>query len=192
MLQPYNLLILDEPTNHLDMRSKDILKEALLKFDGTLIIVSHDREFLNGLVNKVYEFSDGRVKEHLGGIYDFLRRRKLSNLKELERKREEVKEVEPKSDSEQKQAWLERKEVDKQIRKVVSQLEEVEAKIEKIETEISSLDAKFANPDEGNAANTDYAFFEKYQELKEELNVLMKRWEDLSIEVEELKAKRNS
>lgn len=192
MLQPYNLLILDEPTNHLDMRSKDILKEALLKFDGTLIVVSHDREFLNGLVNKVYEFSDGRVKEHLGGIYDFLRRRKLSNLKELERKREEIKEVEPKSDSEQKQAWLERKEVDKQIRKVVSQLEEVEAKIEKVETEISSLDAKFANPDEGNAANTDYAFFEKYQELKEELNVLMKRWEELSIEIEELKAKRNS
>ncbi len=191
MLQPYNLLVLDEPTNHLDMRSKDILKDALLKFDGTLIVVSHDREFLNGLVNKVYEFSDGRVKEHLGGIYDFLRRRKLANLKELERKREEVRDVEPKSDSEQKQAWLERKEVDKQIRKLVVQLEEVEGKIEAIEAEIDRLDAKFANPDEGDAANPDYAFFSKYQELKDELNDFMKRWEALSIEVEELKAKRN-
>ncbi len=191
MLQPYNLLVLDEPTNHLDMRSKDILKDALLKFDGTLIIVSHDREFLNGLVNKVYEFSDGRVKEHLGGIYDFLRRRKLANLKELERKREDVREIEPKSDSEQKQAWLERKEVDKLIRKVVAQLEEVEVKIEEVEAEISRLDAKFANPDEDSASNPDYAFFSKYQELKDELKHLMKNWEDLSLEVENLKAKRS-
>ena len=192
MLQPYNLLVLDEPTNHLDMRSKDILKEALLKFDGTLIIVSHDREFLNGLVNKVYEFSDGKVKEHLGGIYDFLRRRKLANLKELERKREDVREVEPKSDSEQKQAWLERKEVDKQIRKIVAQLEDVEGKIETVEAEISRLDATFANPDESSASNPDYAFFSKYQELKDELKVLMKSWEDLSLEVEEMKSKRNT
>ncbi len=192
MLQPYNLLVLDEPTNHLDMRSKDILKDALLKFDGTLIIVSHDREFLNGLVNKVYEFSDGKVKEHLGGIYDFLRRRKLDNLKELERKREEVRDVEPKSDSEQKQAWLERKEVDKQIRKVVTQLEDVEGKIESIEAEISVLDTQFANPDESSASNPDYAFFSKYQDLKDELNELMQRWEVLSIEVEELKRKRNT
>jgi len=190
MLQPYNLLVLDEPTNHLDMRSKDILKDALLKFDGTLIIVSHDREFLNGLVNKVYEFSDGKVKEHLGGIYDFLRRRKLANLKELERKREVINEIEPKSDSEQKQAWLERKEVDKQIRKVVTQLEEVEGKIEVVEAEIGLLDAKFAIPDD-SASNPEYAFFSKYQELKEELKQLMKSWEDLSLEVENLKAKRN-
>lgn len=191
MLQPYNLLVLDEPTNHLDMRSKDILKEALLKFDGTLIVVSHDREFLNGLVNKVYEFSDGRVKEHLGGIYDFLHRRKLANLKELERKREEIREVEPKSDSEQKQAWLERKEVDKQIRKVVTQLEDVENKIETNEREISQLDARFSSPEEGGSSNTDYAFFSKYQELKDELNELMKKWEALSSEVESLKSKRN-
>lgn len=188
MLQPYNLLVLDEPTNHLDMRSKDILKDALLKFDGTLIIVSHDREFLNGLVNKVYEFSDGKVKEHLGGIYDFLRRRKLDNLKELERKKEEVKESEFKADSDQKQAWLERKEMDKQIRKVVTQLENVEKRIEAVESEISNLDAKFATPDE--QASNDYKFFEKYQELKGELNDLMKKWEELSEEVEELKSKR--
>lgn len=190
MLQPYNLLILDEPTNHLDMRSKDILKDALLKFDGTLIVVSHDREFLNGLVNKVYEFSDGKVKEHLGGIYDFLRRRKLENLKELERKKEEVKESESKVDSDQKQAWLERKEMDKQIRKVVSQLEEVEKRIELVESEISNLDAKFAAPDD--SASSDYKFFEKYQEFKGELNDLMKKWEELSLEVEELKSKRGA
>jgi len=191
MLQPYNLLILDEPTNHLDMRSKDILKDALLKFDGTLIIVSHDREFLNGLVEKVYEFSDGIVKEHLGGIYDFLRRRKLDNLKELERKREEERESEPKSDSDQKQAWLERKEMDKQIRKVVSQLEEVEGRIEKIEAEIAGLDAKFANPDPNAPDSSHYEFFSHYQDLKKELNDNMIKWEELSTEVERLKAKRN-
>ncbi|HCT30415.1 MAG TPA: glycosyl transferase family 2 [Bacteroidales bacterium] len=186
MLQPYNLLVLDEPTNHLDMRSKDILKDALLKFDGTLIVVSHDREFLNGLVNKVYEFSDGKVKEHLGGIYDFLRRRKLANLKELERKREEVRDNDVKSESEQKQAWLERKEFDKQIRKVVSQLEDTETKIELLEAEISNLDAKFAS----DASNADMESFSNYQKLKDELSELMKRWEDLSIEVEELKEKK--
>lgn len=191
MLQPYNLLILDEPTNHLDMRSKDILKEALLKFDGTLIIVSHDREFLNGLVEKVYEFSDGKVKEHLGGIYDFLRRRKLDNLKELERKREEERESEPKSDSDQKQAWLERKEMDKQIRKVVSQLEDVEESIEKIEAEIAGLDAKFANPDPNAQDTSHYEFFSHYQYLKKELGDNMNKWEELSIEVEQLKVKRN-
>jgi len=191
MLQPYNLLVLDEPTNHLDMRSKDILKEALLKFDGTLIVVSHDREFLNGLVNKVFEYSDGRVKEHLGGIYDFLRRRKLENLKELERKREEIKENEPRADSDQKQAWLERKEVDKQIRKVVTQLEEVEKNIEKIEAEIAGLDAKFANPDPDAIDTTHYDFFSHYQDLKKELSEYMNKWEELSLEVEKLKAKRN-
>jgi ATP-binding cassette subfamily F protein 3 len=191
MLQPYNLLVLDEPTNHLDMRSKDILKDALLKFDGTLIIVSHDREFLNGLVEKVYEFSDGKVKEHLGGIYDFLRRRKLQNLKELERKREEIKDNEPKSDSDQKQAWLERKELDKQIRKVVSQLEEVETSIEKIEAEIAGLDAKFANPDPNETDTSHYEFFSHYQDLKKELSDNMNSWEELSIEVESLKTKRN-
>jgi len=190
MLQPYNLLVLDEPTNHLDMRSKDILKDALLKFDGTLIIVSHDREFLNGLVNKVYEFSDGKVKEHLGGIYDFLRRRKLDNLKELERKKEEVREAEPKTDSDQKQAWLERKEMDKQIRKVVVQLESVEKRIEEVESEISNLDAKFAAPDDNTSS--DYKFFEKYQEFKGELKDLMKKWEELSLDVEELKSKRGA
>lgn len=187
MLQPYNLLVLDEPTNHLDMRSKDILKEALLKFDGTLILVSHDREFLNGLVDKVYEFSDGKVKEHLGGIYDFLRRRKLANLKELERKREEVRDNEVKSESEQKQAWLERKEFDKQIRKVVSQLGETEAKIESLEAEITRLDVKFAS----DASGADMEAFSNYQKLKDELSNLMKRWEELSLEVEELKEKRN-
>jgi len=191
MLQPYNLLVLDEPTNHLDMRSKDILKSALLKFDGTLIIVSHDREFLNGLVEKVYEFSDGKVKEHLGGIYDFLRRRKLENLKELERKREEIRESEPKSDSDQKQAWLERKELDKQIRKVVTQLEDVEERIEKIEAEIAGLDAKFANPDPNETDTSHYEFFSHYQDLKKDLSENMNRWEELSLEVENLKLKRN-
>ena len=86
LLEPVNLLILDEPTNHLDMKTKDILKSALQAFDGTLIVVSHDRDFLDGLVSKVYEFGEGRVREHLGGVYDFLEKKRIENLNELERK----------------------------------------------------------------------------------------------------------
>ncbi|MEG2319540.1 MAG: ATP-binding cassette domain-containing protein, partial [Mucinivorans sp.] len=86
LLEPVNLLILDEPTNHLDLKTKEVLKEALMAFDGTMIIVSHDRDFLDGLTSKIYEFSDGAVKEHLGGVYDFLRRKKIENIQEIERK----------------------------------------------------------------------------------------------------------
>jgi ATP-binding cassette subfamily F protein 3 len=192
MLQPYNLLVLDEPTNHLDMRSKDILKEALLRYDGTLIVVSHDREFLNGLVSKVYEFADGRVKEHLGGIYDFLQRRKLQSLKELERKKAETKENTPKSDSDQKQAWLERKELDKQIRKVANQLEEVEVRIGTLEAEIADMDRLLSDPSANGVNPGDHSFFSKYEQRKRALERLMYEWELLTSELEEWKAKRKS
>ncbi len=190
MLQSYNLLVLDEPTNHLDMRSKDILKEALRKFDGTLIVVSHDREFLNGLVDKIYEFTDGKVKEHLGGIYDFLRRRKLDNLKEIERRRVEDKPSAQKNDSNQKQAWLDRKELDKQIRKIVSRLEEVEKQIESIEIDIKDMDIKLSNSDPVKVDVSDNDFFSRYEGLKKELANRMHQWEELSNEVEKLKIKR--
>lgn len=192
MLQPYNLLVLDEPTNHLDMRSKDILKEALLRYDGTLIVVSHDREFLNGLVSKVYEFSDGRVKEHLGGIYDFLQRRKLESLKELERKKVEAKENTPRIDSDQKQAWLERKELDKQIRKVANQLEEVEVRIGNLEAEIADMDRLLSDPSANGVNPSDHSFFSKYEQRKRALERLMYEWELLTSELEEWKAKRKN
>lgn len=187
MLQPYNLLILDEPTNHLDMRSKDILKGALQKFKGTVIVVSHDREFLNGLVSKVYEFRDGRVKEHLGGIYEFLAKRKLENLKELEIRKEKVKlEKSNNGESDQKKKWLDRKDQEKIIRKVASQVEKVEQEIEALEAKIAERDATLSNPHESDTTIDD-TFFKEYDELKTKLNSTMHRWEQLSYEIDILK-----
>ncbi len=185
MLQPYNLLILDEPTNHLDMRSKDILKDALNKFNGTVIVVSHDREFLNGLVSKVYEFRDGKVNEHLGGIYDFLAKRKLENLKELETRKQEKKEQNESGDSDRKQEWLNRKEQEKVIRKVKSQIDKVEAEIEALENKIAKCDAALSNPDQ-SGITIDDQYFKDYEELKTKLNTTMHRWEQLQYELEVL------
>lgn len=191
MLQPYNLLVLDEPTNHLDMRSKDVLKNALLNFDGTLIVVSHDREFLDGLVDKIYEFSDGKVREHIGGIYDFLRRRKLESLKELERKQVEAsKNIETKTVSDQKILWEERKEIDKQIRKVESRIAEVEKKISQLEKDIADMDNKLANPEQSGINLNDKAFFNSYELAKKQLAEMMGEWENLSFELEEFQEKR--
>ncbi|MDX9853992.1 MAG: ABC-F family ATP-binding cassette domain-containing protein [Tenuifilaceae bacterium] len=190
MLMPYNFLLLDEPTNHLDMRSKDILKEALKSYEGTLILVSHDREFLDGLVDKLYEFRDGKVREHLGGIYEFLRRRKLENMQELERRAKEVADSKPKSDSEQKQSYLERKEMDKLIRKVASRLEQVEKDITKTEAEIAKIDGMLANPAEHGIDHSDKTLFTQYDGLKTKLAKLMEEWEEVTMELEELKEKR--
>jgi ATP-binding cassette subfamily F protein 3 len=187
MLQPYNLLVLDEPTNHLDMRSKDILKSALQSFQGTVIIVSHDREFLNGLVSKVYEFRDAKVKEHIGGIYDFLAKRKLQSLKELEvQKGIDRQEKVDLGDSDRKKQWLDKKEQDKVVRKVASQVEKAEHEITKLEEAIAEMDSLLSNPQEGqNMINDD--FFKKYEDLKKKLNSTMHRWEQLSYEMEILK-----
>ena len=132
LLEPYNLLVLDEPTNHLDMRSKDILKQALIKYDGTLIVVSHDRNFLDGLVKKVYEFRHNRIKENIGGIYDFLRKKKIENLKDIERKDKAKHDTIQVSASSNKQKYLEKKEYDRNLRKLKKRLEESEKEIEKI------------------------------------------------------------
>lgn len=189
MLQPYNLLVLDEPTNHLDMRSKDILKSALHNFKGTVILVSHDREFLNGLVSKVYEFRDGRVREHIGGIYEFLAKRKLENLKELEtRKVLEKEERTDKDESDQKKLWIERKEKEKVIRRVNSQLEKVEQEVEQLEREIAQMDNQLANPENGKPLTDE--FFSRYQTLKDKLSANMVKWEDLAFELEALKEKK--
>ena len=140
LLEPVNFLILDEPTNHLDMRSKDVLKEAIKEFDGTVIVVSHDREFLDGLVTKVYEFGGGVVKEHIGGIYDFLQKKKIESLNELQLSASPTvsatKKEEPETVSENKLSYEAQKELNKKIRKLEKRIADCEQKIEKLETEI--------------------------------------------------------
>jgi ATP-binding cassette subfamily F protein 3 len=190
MLQPYNLLILDEPTNHLDMRSKDILKRALLNFKGTVIIVSHDREFLNELVSKVYEFRDGKVKEHIGGIYEFLSRRKLESLKELEIQKNIIREESSEgNESDRKKQWLDRKEQDKAIRKVASQVEKAEHEIAKLEEKIAQMDSMLSNPNESKEHFND-DFFKEYESLKLKLTNTMHKWEQHCYEIELLKEER--
>jgi ATP-binding cassette subfamily F protein 3 len=183
LLEPSNLLVLDEPTNHLDMRSKDILKQALIKFDGTVIVVSHDRDFLDGIVGKVFEFKHNRIKENIGGIYDFLRRKKIENLKDIERKDKTRNEAVQVNLSSNKQKYLEKKEFDRNLRKLRKRLEESETIIEKIESEIIAVDKAFMEP--GNSSGTYDEDYKKYQELKEHLNAEMDRWTASSQEVEE-------
>jgi ATP-binding cassette, subfamily F, member 3 len=182
LLEPHNLLVLDEPTNHLDMRSKDILKQALISYDGTLIVVSHDRDFLNDIVEKVYEFRHNRIKEHLGGIYDFLRRKKIDNLKEIERKDAVRKEASLENISSNKQKYLEKKEYDRNMRRLRKKLEDSEKAIEKIENEISGLDKSFTS--ESNAPAEAEDFFIRYQELKELLDEEMEKWAQYTDDVE--------
>lgn len=164
LLEPVNLLILDEPTNHLDMRSKDVLKDALREFDGTVILVSHDREFLDGLVDKVYEFGNQRVTEHLGGIYEFLNRKKMDNLQELEKATSAVQKNMETDDqpSQSKMSYESRKEQNRALKKAEKSVAEAEAKIERLEAEQAQLESMLATP-EGSA---DTALYAKYGAIK--------------------------
>ena len=181
MLEPYNLLILDEPTNHMDMRSKDILKDALQKYDGTVVVVSHDREFLDGLVDRIYEFRDGGVREYLGDIWYFLEKRKVESLQEIERKDKPT--VAEKSTSESSNAgkvsYEQKKEQEKLLRKLRKAVESVEEELAKVEAEIVAYDKRFAEATEYNA--DDYA---KYDALKSRYDQLMHEWEKASYELE--------
>ncbi|MFR9503173.1 MAG: ABC-F type ribosomal protection protein [Rikenellaceae bacterium] len=180
MLEPYNLLILDEPTNHMDMRSKDILKEAIKKFDGTVIVVSHDREFLDGTIDKIYEFRDGGVKEYLGGIYYFLEKRKIESLNEIERKESpKISSNDTTTPSSGKLSYEQKKEQEKLIRKARKAVESIEAELATTEAKIAEYDAQFA-------ASTQYeqADFEAYNKLKEHYDHLMHEWEKASYELE--------
>ena len=178
MLEPYNLLILDEPTNHMDMRSKDILKRAIQKYDGTVVVVSHDRDFLDGIVDRVYEFRDGGVKEYLGGIYYFLEKRKVESLQEIERKAVPTANA-TKESSTGKLSYEQRKEQEKLLRKLRKAVETIEEELAKIEAQIASYDAKFATATEYNEA--DYA---AYNELKAQYDKQMHEWEKASYELE--------
>lgn len=185
ILRPYNLLALDEPTNHMDIRSKDILKQALKAYDGTLIIVSHDRDFLDGLVDKLYEFRDGKVKEHLGGVQEFLERRKLENLSELERKYKPVAEEKPvevvQKKEEAKQEYQAKKFVSKEERKIRNRISFLEKGIEAIELKMAEIEAVLANPGEGDDI---MELTRAYLENKRELDFKMEEWEKLNESLE--------
>ncbi|MBQ0150792.1 MAG: ATP-binding cassette domain-containing protein [Bacteroidales bacterium] len=180
MLQTYNFLALDEPTNHMDIRSKDILKQALKSFDGTLLIVSHDRDFLDGLVDKIYEFRDGKVKEHLGGVQEFLERRKLENLQELERK--EVKPVQNASaktaeaPSAPKQDFAAMKEQSRQNRKIKDRIAWLEKEIEKIEARMKAIEAVLQSPSEKDDI---MELTREYLENKRDLDAKTEEWGNL-------------
>lgn len=193
LLEPVNLLILDEPTNHLDMPSKDVLKEAIRAFDGTAIIVSHDREFLDGLVTKVYEFGGGKVREHLGGIYDFLQSRNIESLDALgaahsgqqplpSNRQETGGKKETLEQDEGKMSYMERKERQKKLRKAEKAVEDAEMEISRKEQRIKELDSKLLLPE--NASNMDLV--NEYADLQRQLDELVERWEQLSEELEDL------
>ncbi|NDW13845.1 ABC transporter ATP-binding protein [Bacteroides sp. 214] len=185
LLEPVNFLILDEPTNHLDMRSKDVLKDAIRDFDGTVVIVSHDREFLDGLATKVYEFGGGVVKEHLCGIYDFLQKKKIENLNELNVASETskgIKEKEEQQQSESKLSYEARKELSKKQKKLEKQIAECELIIEEVEASIASVEEQMITP-EGAA---DMTLYEKHQQLKNRLDSIVGEWEIASNKLDEL------
>jgi ATP-binding cassette subfamily F protein 3 len=191
LLEPCNLLLLDEPTNHLDMRSKDILKKALLNFDGTLIVVSHDREFLDGLVSKVIEFRGKKVKEHLGGIFDFLHGKKMTSLSELEKKDTARLNLPAMEESANKLAFLEKKEFDREIRKLENRIAKVESNIEQLENEISLFEGKIEDPSVDPETIKEPGFYTSYNRLKDDLVQQMSAWEQLHTELDHLKNKRN-
>ena len=186
LLEPVNFLILDEPTNHLDMRSKDVLKEAIREFDGTVIVVSHDREFLDGLVTKVYEFGGGLVKEHIGGIYDFLQKKQMENLNELQLSQSptsEARKAAPEPVSESKLSYEAQKEQARKARKLEKQVAECEERISKLEQQIQELENKMATPE----GASDMQLYEQHRQLKQQVASEEEEWERLSLELEELK-----
>ena len=186
LLEPVNFLILDEPTNHLDMRSKDVLKDAIRDFDGTVIVVSHDRDFLDGLVSKVYEFGGGLVREHLGGIYDFLQRKNIDSLNELQKPSLSQsptagKAVDEKAVSQNRLTYEQQKEHQKKIRRLEKAVEQCEAQIGELEAAVKMLEDKMATP-EGAA---DMSLYERHGALKKQLDEAVEAWEQASLALEE-------
>ena len=200
LLEPVNLLILDEPTNHLDMRTKDILKQAIKEFNGTVIVVSHDREFLDGLVEKVYEFGGGKVKECLGGIYEFLEKKKIASLAELEISQKTPHTAKEQSNntsntpplgqsptlSPTRLSYAEQREREKAIKRIEKKVKEAEEKIAEIENEIAEIETRIANGD------TDNDIFNLHAEKNKQLENTLSVWELASMELDEIKSKYNN
>jgi ATP-binding cassette, subfamily F, member 3 len=188
LLEPVNFLVLDEPTHHLDIPSKEILKNALARFDGTILVISHDREFLDGLVHCVYEFSNKKVKQHLGGIYDFLYRKKMESLKELESRK---KEISPKSPDKKPSdipvlSFEEKKEINRMISRFEKNILSIEEKISELEKRIAEAEKKMARPEKIE----DDTFFDEYRTMKKNLDRLMNRWETEHQELEAWKSRK--
>ena len=186
MLRPYNLLALDEPTNHMDILSKDILKQALQAYDGTLIIVSHDRDFLDGLVDKLYEFRDGRVREHLGGVSEFLERRRIESLNELERHDKPSAPVEAVQENAAKKAasqqqYQEKKFISKEERKLRNRISFLEKKIDEVQVRMKEIETVLAAP----SPSDDYMeLTREFLELKRDLDAMTDEWAELSESLE--------
>ena len=190
LLKPYNLLVLDEPTNHLDMRSKDILKQALQNFNGTLVIVSHDRQFLDGLTDKVYEFHNHKITSYPGSIFDFLEKKKIDSLNELgisNKFKDNKISVQQHSG---KENYIEKKELHRSLRKITNSINNCEISIEKLENELEELSKQLESPSGINYDNNEeQSIFSKYGECKKELDEKISQWETLHIELSDLKKK---
>ena len=183
LLRSVNLLILDEPTNHLDMRTKDVLKEAISEFDGTVILVSHDRDFLNGLVTKVYEFGGGKVVEHLGGIYDFLQKKRIENLQELEVKTSVAPTTgKPAEKTESKLSYEQQKEYRKKVKALEKEVESLEQQISEFEAAIHLIEDRLSTPE--GASDPDLA--NRHGAFTRQLNEAMEQWEKANEELEQL------
>ncbi|MFB0923871.1 MAG: ATP-binding cassette domain-containing protein, partial [Vicingaceae bacterium] len=180
LLEPVNLLILDEPTNHLDIRSKDVLKKALLEYDGALIVISHDRDFLDGLTEEMYEFSDGNVKQFLGGVYEFLESKQANSIREFEHKVKVV-EKKQKEKSDHKLSYEERKQLDKDIKKTQNRVGKLEKLIEDLEVKMERLNKKLLDPEAYSQEVMD-----EYEVIKKESDQAMKDWEDSEKQLEAL------
>ncbi len=179
LLQPLNILVMDEPTNHLDIKSKNVLKEALKKFEGTLIVVSHDRDFLKELTNKVYEFKDQHIKEYLGDIDFYLEQRNIQNLRDIEKRDIVVKEV---INTQSKQSYKDQK----KLKSLNNKLSKIEAQINQLEREIKEIDVELEINYDATVSNP--IFFDEYQKRKDLLLVLMQNWEDIQLEIEQIQA----
>jgi ATP-binding cassette subfamily F protein 3 len=188
LLQPLNLLVLDEPTNHLDIRSKEVLKNALLNFEGTIIVVSHDRDFLAGLVDKVFEFVDGNLKEHLGGISEFLEKKNAASFRDIEATNKNAKSAKSSQSETVEMSSKEgdKKELEKQIKKLKNKISQIESTIESIEIKISDYDQKLQDSNEYKHYTADSTFFTKYNQLKKDLERENNNWSETIDELSKL------
>lgn len=190
LLEPVNFLVMDEPTNHLDMLSKEILKNALLGFKGTLVVVSHDRDFLNGLTSKVFEFTPDGIKKHLGGIQEFLEKRNAETFRDIEKGNGLIdNKTSIKSTNTGKAYYEKKKELEKNLRKATNQLSKIEKEIKDLENELALMDEKLRNPLQYKTLLNNTDFFNSYETTKTKINKKMEEWEQVSLQVEEHKEK---
>lgn len=178
LLSPFNLLILDEPTNHLDMQSKDILKNALLQYEGSMIIVSHDRDFLEGLTEKIFEFKDHKIKTFIGGVYEFLERKKLDSLNELQKNNKEYS-IESKTNSSNKESYGKRKEIEAAQRKIQNRLKRLENEISQLQNELCLIEEKMALPEKYAQEITNGTLYKQYESIKLEIEEKEFQWLEL-------------